>query len=77
MHQAAKSHRTVFVRPTSCPQMEGVQAALTPDDVLECEAALKRNARFRAVMAQRYGIRDVDPELAVDPWWAMPDLRTS
>lgn len=50
--------------------MEGVQAALTPDDVLECEAALKRNARFQAVMAQRYGIHDVDSELAVDPWWA-------
>lgn len=55
--------------PHARPQMDGVQAALTPDDVLECEAVLKRNPRFRAIMAQRYGISDVDTELAVDPWW--------
>ena len=55
--------------------MEGVQAALTPCDVLECEAALKRNARFGAVMAQRYGIVDVDSQLAVDPWRVCCRLR--
>ncbi|KAI7844182.1 hypothetical protein COHA_002317 [Chlorella ohadii] len=55
---------------TAWKQMDGVQAALTPDDVLECEAVLKRNPRFRAIMAQRYGISDVDTELAVDPWYS-------
>ena len=49
--------------------MEGVQAALTLDDVVECEAALKRNARFQALMAQRYGIQDM-AQLVVDPWCA-------
>lgn len=53
--------------PQSHAQMEGVQAALTLDDVVECEAALKRNARFQALMAQRYGIADM-AQLAVDPW---------
>ena len=53
----------------SCPlpQMEGVQAAVTLDDVLESEAALKGNAEFRALMRERYGITDMDL-LAVDPW---------
>lgn len=50
------------------PQKPGVQAALTLDDVLECESALKRNARFRALMAERYGIADVEA-VAVDPWY--------
>ena len=50
-------------------QLEGVQAALTLDDVVECEAALKRNARFQALMAQRYGIQDM-AQLVVDPWCA-------
>lgn len=99
--------------------MEGVQAALTPDEVLESEEALvragvgggarqarclsglrcravlpaschpcqlchdgcpaataltpryapqKRNPEFRALMAERFGITDVERQLAVDPW---------
>ena len=47
--------------------MEGVQPALTYDDVMEAEAGLKQNTQFRALMADRFGITDMD-QLAVDPW---------
>ncbi len=49
--------------------MDGVQAAVTLDDVLESEAALKGNAQFQALMRERYGITDL-ALLAVDPWCA-------
>lgn len=49
--------------------MEGVQATLTIDDVVESELALKRNPTFRALVAERYGITDLSL-LAVDPWHA-------
>ena len=48
-------------------QMEGVQPALTYDDVMEAEAALKKNVQFLALMADRFGITDME-QLAVDPW---------
>lgn len=51
------------------PQMEGVQATLTIDDVVESELALKRNPQFQALVAERYGITDLSL-LAVDPWCA-------
>lgn len=49
--------------------MEGVQATLTIDDVVESELALKRNPQFQALVAERYGITDLSL-LAVDPWCA-------
>ena len=55
--------------PPACLQMEGVQPALTVDDVLESELALKANKQFRALMEERFGITDMD-SLAVDPWCA-------
>lgn len=116
--------------------MEGVQAALTPDEVLDSEAALvratacpraglrgwpapeprcrrvrawlqpsylgppsspptsgsprprcaaparpqKRNPQFVALVAERYGITDVERQLALDPWysgyrWGRPEGR--
>lgn len=49
--------------------MEGVQPALTMDDVVESEQVLKRNPQFQALVAERYGITDM-AELAVDPWYS-------
>ena len=48
-------------------QMEGVQPALTMDDVVESEVAVKKNAQFQAFMRDAYGITDLDT-VAVDPW---------
>ncbi|KAL4452372.1 hypothetical protein ABPG75_008034 [Micractinium tetrahymenae] len=56
-------------RVLSWKQMDGVQAAVTLDDVLESEEALKKNAEFRALVRERYGITDMDL-LAVDPWYS-------
>ena len=50
--------------------MEGVQPALTTDDVVDAELALKANKQFLALMQERYGITDM-ATLAVDPWCAL------
>ena len=61
--------------PVSAPllhsQMPGVQPALSMDDVVESEPLLKANKQFQAFIAKRYGITDVENELAVDPWCAL------
>lgn len=49
-------------------EMEGVQPAVTMDDSLETEAALKAHPRFQALMAERYGITDME-QVAADPWY--------
>ena len=51
--------------------MPGVQPALSMDDVVESEPLLKANKQFQAFIAKRYGITDVENELAVDPWCAL------
>lgn len=56
-------------RVLSWKQMEGVQVALTMDDVMEGEEKLKENGEFRQLMGERYGITDMG-QLAVDPWYS-------
>lgn len=51
-------------------QLEGVQPAVTLDDVIDVEKMVKGNKEFQDFMARRYGITSMD-EVAVDPWCAV------
>lgn len=53
-------------RVTSWQQIPDVQPNIMADELAECEAAVKADPRFRAVLEQR-GITDLDL-VVVDPW---------
>ena len=50
------------------PLAAGLQPPIMLDEFVECEAAIKRSAEFRAALEKR-GVRDVDLVM-VDPWSA-------
>ena len=64
--------RFVFHLHTQCrlhpSQLNGVQPTVTVDDAVEAEEIMKANPEFQKVVAERYGITNMDV-LAVDPWY--------
>ncbi|KAL6769401.1 AMX1 [Auxenochlorella protothecoides x Auxenochlorella symbiontica] len=53
----------------SWQELEGVQPAVTLDDVIDVEKMVKANKEFQDFVARRYGITDLE-EVAVDPWYS-------
>jgi primary-amine oxidase len=47
---------------------KGLQPSLTPDDCNLAEAIVKASPLVREALQQRYGITDIENELAADPW---------
>lgn len=48
--------------------LEGVHPMTTPDDNFYAEAIVKADPRIVALVAERYGVTDVDTQLSVDTW---------
>lgn len=46
----------------------GVQPLITPEDCFEAEKICKADAKVCAMLAERYGITDVEADVACDPW---------
>lgn len=60
--------RAAVCAPTTPTQLNGVQPTVTVDDAVEAEEIMKSNPEFQKVVAERYGITNMDV-LAVDPWY--------
>ncbi len=48
--------------------VEGVQPLITPEDCFEAERICKADAEVCELLASRYGITDVEADVACDPW---------
>jgi len=46
----------------------GTQPSFSPEDCTLAEEIVKADGRVRALLRERYGISDVEAELAADPW---------
>jgi len=46
----------------------GVQPLITPEDCFEAEKICKADAKVCAMLAERYGITNVEVDVACDPW---------
>ena len=49
-------------------ELEGVQPLLTPDDCFLAEEIAKADPKVKELLAERYGIIDLEANLCCDPW---------
>lgn len=57
------------LRPSRCPQLEGVQPLTTPDDNIECESIVRRDPRVQQLLLERYSVTNM--ELVICDSWTV------